>query len=174
MQYFLDGLANEYERVVGEISRLGTIGRTATGQTIQLTESQQQGLTDLKLRNVTEFNRREYEQAAGVGRGLATADLNVLAEAGVLDRVGDGPRRRYRFPRSAANPWMGRGGGRPREWTDERIERELRALIGESTIFPSVAEFRAASQMKLYQAIGRHGGSKEWSQRLRVSPPRAG
>jgi Fic family protein len=167
MRYFLDGLANEYERVAAEVDRLSAIGRTATGQTIQLSDSQQRGLTDLKLRNVVEFNRREYEQASGVRRAAATADLNVLANAGVLNRVGDGPSRRYRFPgATAANPWAGRGGGRPRAWTEELIEAELRELTGDHEDFPTIAEFEAAGQMKLYHAIGRNGGAKEWARRL--------
>jgi hypothetical protein len=132
-------------------------------------------LTDLKLRNVAEFNRRDYEQAAGVARAAATRDLNVLADAGVLERVGDGPARRYRFPRAASvNPWTNRGGGRPRTWTDERIEGELRALVGEGRSFPSIAAFEAADQMKLYHAIGRRGGSADWSRRLGIAPPRRG
>ena len=98
MRYFLNGLASEYERVAGEVDRLSAIGRTAAGQTIQLTNGQQRGLTDLKLRNLAEFNRRHYEQAAGVGRAAAMRDLNALADAGVLDRIGDGPARRYRRP----------------------------------------------------------------------------
>lgn len=175
MQYFLDGLAGEYERVAAEVDRLSVIGRTAHGQRIQLTDSQQRGLTDLKLRNVAEFNRRDYEQAAGVARAAAMKDLNALADAGVLDRVGDGPARRYRFPNAVpVNPWTGRGGGRPRTWTDERIEGDLRALVGRGTSFPSVAAFQAADQMRLYHAIGRSGGTGEWSHRLGISPPRRG
>ena len=38
----------------------------------------------LVLRGVSEFNRREYEHAAGVGRKLATGDLRTLAETGIV------------------------------------------------------------------------------------------
>ena len=167
IRYFLEGLANEYERVAGEVDRLSAIGRTANGRTIQLSENQQRGLTDLKLRNIAEFSRRDYEQAAGVRRAAATADLTTLANAGVLIRVGDGPARRYRFPGAGgANPWAGRGGGRPRTWTDERIEAELRQLVANHARFPTIAEFEEAGQMRLYHAIGRNGGTKEWARRL--------
>jgi Fic family protein len=169
IRYFLDGLANEYERVAGEVDRLSAIGRAANGQTIQLSENQQRGLTDLKLRNVVEFSRRDYEQAADVKRAAATADLNRLANAGVLHRVGDGPARRYRFAgASGANPWAGRGGGRPRAWTNERIDAELRELVARDGHFPTIAEFEEAGQMKLYHAIRRNGGTKEWAKRVGI------
>lgn len=173
MRYFLDGLANEYERVAAEINRLGTIGRTVGGRRLQLSDNQQKGLTDLMLRRISEFKRSEYESAADVSRNTATRDLNKLADAGVLQRRGDGPSRRYRFPTAtAANPWAGRGGGRPRKWTDERIEQELRQLIGNSKRFPPVADFKAAGREKLYGAIYRNGGTKQWSEKLGVMPPR--
>ena len=153
--------------MAGEVDRLGAIGRAANGQTIQLSESQQRGLSDLKLRNVVEFSRRDYEQSAGVRRAAATADLNRLADAGVVHRVGDGPARRYRFAGVAgANPWAGRGGGRPRTWSDERIEAELRELVALHGRFPTIAQFDDAGQMKLYHAIGRNGGTKEWAKRV--------
>jgi hypothetical protein len=147
IRYFLDGLASEYERVAAEIDRLGAIGRTAGGQRIQLSENQQKGLSDLMLRNVAEFKRRDYEDAAAVSRNTAIAELNQLAEAGVLQRLDDGPSRRYRLPTAAAaNPWTGRGGGRPRVWSDDRIEHELRELVGDGDRFPQVAEFKAAGK----------------------------
>lgn len=170
MQYFLNGLAAEYERVAAEIDRLGAIGRTAGGQRLQLSDSQQKGLTDLSLRRIAEFKRSEYEQAAGVSRNTATTDLNKLAEAGVVQRRGDGPSRRYRLATVvAANPWSGRGGGRPREWTEERIGRELRELVGNRTVFPSIADFKAAGRERLYSAIQRHGGTTLWAERLGIT-----
>lgn len=173
MRYFLDGLASEYERVAAEINRLGAIGRLAGGQRLQLSDNQQEGLTDLMLRHISEFTRREYESAAGVSRNTATRDLNKLADAGVVQRMGDGPSRRYLLPPSTtANPWTGRGGGRPRKWTDERIERELRELVGTGKRFPAVADFKAAGREKLYSAIYRNGGTARWSQRVGILPPR--
>lgn len=172
-RYFLDALGNEYERVAAEVDRLSVIGRTADGRKIQLTDGQQKGLTDLKLRGVSEFNRREYEAAAGISRSTATNDLNALAHSGVVTRVGEGPARRYRFPNAAStNPWTGRGGGRPRTWTEDKIERELRALAGDSDRFPSVQDFKDAGLIALHRAIDRYGGTTEWSRRLGITPPR--
>jgi hypothetical protein len=169
IRYFLDGLADEYERVATEIERLSVIGRTANGQRIQLSPSQQAALTDFKLRNIAEFKRSEYQAIAGVSRATATSELNALADAGVLRRLGDGPSRRYRFPGPAAvNPWTGRGGGRPRAWTDERIEKHLRDLVGTGTEFPTIAAFEAAGQMPLYGAITRNGGAARWADRVGI------
>lgn len=151
MRYFLDGLATEYERVEREIGRLRNVSRSRGDGPLQLSEAQQRGIAELVLRGVSEFNRRDYEHAAGVGRNLATRDLRALAEAGVVKRLGEGSTRRYRFAESAAGrSWADRGGGRPREWTDERIERELRALVGSATVFPSVDRFDAAGRRDLY------------------------
>ena len=126
MQYFLDGLANEYERVEVEVDRLSVIGRTANGQKHQLTSSQQKALTDLRLRRIDEFNRRDYESAAGISRNTAQGELNVLADSGVLRRLGDGPARRYRFPQpDLKNPWSGPGRGRPPKWSEETIEKRV-------------------------------------------------
>lgn len=175
IQYFLDGLASEYERVAAEIDRLSAIGRTTTGQRIQLSDNQQKGLSDLVLRNVAEFKRQDYAGAAGVSRNTAIRDLTRLADAGVLRRLGDGPNRRYRFlTGTATNPWAGRGGGRPREWSDDRIEYELRQLVGDGDRFPKVAEFNAAGMGKLYNAISRNGGTKEWARRLGITAPKRG
>jgi Fic family protein len=174
MQYFLDGLANEYERVTGEVERLNVIGRTADGQQLQLGDGQQRGLTDLRIRNIDEFSRRDYEAAAEVSRSTAQRDLGVLAERGLIIRVGAGAKRRYRFPNTTpTNPWTGHG-GRRRKWSDARIELELRALVADGTAFPPVLEFREADQMGLYGAIDRNGGSAQWAQRLGITPPRRG
>lgn len=140
LAYYLDGLANEYERVANEVSRLSVIGQTADGRTIQLSPSQERGLTQLKLSKVTEFTRSEYEAATGVRKSQAINDLNDLADSGVIQRIGDGPQRRYRFPNvPRPNPWSGRGGGRPAEWDDERILRELTEMTGgRNTVPPGV------------------------------------
>lgn len=169
LTYFLDGIATEYERVVGEIARLSVIGQTADGRVIQLSRGQERALTQLKLANVSEFKRSDYEQAAGVGKTQANTDLTRLADSGVLLRIGDGPGRRYRFPTAApANPWTGRGGGRPRTWTDGRILAELRDLVGDDGTVPPLKVFAAAGKTPLYQAMSRRGGIASWRARFKV------
>jgi Fic family protein len=174
MRYFLDGLAGEYERVAGEIDRIAVVERSGRGGPLQLTESQQRGLSDLVVAGRSEFSRREYEQAAGVARNLASRDLEALAGAGVLERVGEGSGRRYRIVASGARTAWTSAGGRPRSWTDERIEEELRALVGDGESFPSIARFDAAGRRDLYNAVQRHGGSAAWARRVGVTPPRRG
>jgi Fic family protein len=175
MRYFLDGLATEYERVEREIDRLSNLSRSVGDRPLQLSEAQQRGITTLVLRGVSEFSRRDYEEAAEVGRNAATGGLRRLAEAGIVERLGEGSARRYRFAKSSpAGSWADHGGGRPREWTDERIERELRTLVGNETIFPSIDQFTMAGRRDLYNAIQRHGGSQLWAERLGVTARRRG
>ena len=170
MRYFLDGLATEYERVEHEIDRLRNVGRSRGRGPLQLTEAQQRGITELVLRGISEFSRRDYEHAAGVGRNSATRELRTLAEAGIVKGLGEGSTRRYRFAESATGGSSAdRGGGRPREWTGERIERELRALVGSATVFPSVEQFDTAGRRDLYNAIQRYGGSPAWAERVGVT-----
>lgn len=175
IRYFLDGLADEYERVEREIDRLGEIGRTSRGEQIQLSESQQRGLSSIAIQNRSEFTRKDYEAAAGVGRSTASKDLALLSDRGVLRRIGGGAQRRYRFAATPAkNPWSGPSIGRPRHWTDDLVEAELKLLVGDETRFPTIKEFDAANKRPLYEAIQRHGGSRKWAERLGLEPPRRG
>lgn len=162
--YFLDGMANEYERVANEVNRLSAIGQTADGRTIQLTRSQERALTQLKLAQFGEFRRSDYESAGGVRKSQAVEELNSLADVGVVHRIGDGPSRRYRFPTAAStNPWTGRGGGRPTTWDDERILRELDELAAPDTFeIPPRSAFAEANRLALYQAMSRRGGVRSW------------
>jgi Fic family protein len=174
MRYFLAGLANEYERVAQEIDRLGVIGKSDRGEHVQLTDTQQKALTALVIRNRIEFSRRDYEQAGGIARTAAGSDLSMLANAGVLRRVGGGTARRYRFASApAGNPWTGPAIGRPRKWSDERIHSALEALVAGTGRFPTIKQFDAAGARPLYDAIQRHGGSADWAKRLGIHPPRS-
>jgi DNA-binding transcriptional ArsR family regulator len=174
MRYLLDGLATEYERVAGEVDRLAMAERSGHGSPLQLSEAQQRGITELLLRGVSEFTRRDYEKVADVGRSVATRELAALADAGIVDRVGEGSARRYRVVAARSRSgWKG-AGGRPRAWTDERIERELGALVDGSGTFPTVAQFDAVGARRLYNAIQRHGGSASWAERLGIAAPERG
>jgi Fic family protein len=174
MRYLLDGLALEYERVLEEIERLSVIGQTRKGLKVQLTQGQQRALTELVIQNRSEFVRTDYEKAGEVSRSQAASDLKDLADSGVLERVGEGKARRYRFASSSGqNPWTDSGAPRTR-WTDERIESELRNLMGEDERFPSIKQFEGAGRRDLYNAIQRHGGSAAWAERTGVPAPRRG
>jgi Fic family protein len=175
LEYFLEGLALEYERVATKVSELEDIGKLPRGGRAQLKASQETGLTAFRLRGVSEFSRADYEAEAGVSRNTALRDLGDLVDHGVLRPIGDGRARRYRFASATTpNPWAGRGGGRPVSWTDDRIRRELAELAGNSEHFPSRAAFEAAGKLGLYQAIHRHGGTTHWARQLDLEPPRRG
>lgn len=174
MRYFLEGLATEYERVAGEVDRLAMVERSGHGSPLQLSEGQQRGITDLLLRGVSEFTRREYQEVADVGSGVAKRELAALADVGIVDRVGEGSARRYRVVAARSRSGWKPTGGRPRAWTDDRIERELRALVDDAGSFPSIAQFDAAGARRLYNAIQRHGGSVSWAERLGLDPPERG
>jgi DNA invertase Pin-like site-specific DNA recombinase len=56
-------------------------------------------------------------------------------------------------------------------WPEERIERELRALIGDRTEWPRRREFDAAGLNGCYAALWRGDGVDAWARRMGVSPP---
>lgn len=175
IQYFLRGMAEEYERVANEIGRLSHLGSTRGGNRVQLSESQQKALTDLAINRRREFTRIEYELAGRVSKTTANKDLKKLADTGVLDRVGKGSSSKYRFSSVAvANPRGNDAKGRPRKWDEARIERELRELIGDSGHFPTVEEFQRSRAFALRSAIQRNGGARFWAEKVGVPPPRQG
>lgn len=56
-------------------------------------------------------------------------------------------------------------------WTEENIERELRALLRGRERWPRRKEFEAVGQARLLNAAYRHGGAALWAQKLGVSYP---
>jgi hypothetical protein len=66
-------------------------------------------------------------------------------------------RRQYRARANAA--------ARPRKWTDERVEADLRRFIGDRSEWPSYAEFVVHGQRSLREAITRTGGARKWADR---------
>jgi Fic family protein len=164
LHYALAGLAEEYERVAATIEDLSQLAPGGSRQ-LQLRPSQQRALTRLRLEGRREFRRREYELAGGVGRSGAIVDLRDLSDHGMLLVRGSGPSTRYVFPRAVpANRKA--GPGRPQRWTDDLIERELRAYLDGRTDWPRPAEFRAAGRGDLYAAASRGGGIARWRQML--------
>ena len=51
--------------------------------------------------------------------------------------------------------------GRP--WSEQRIRRELDALLPGHDAWPSYPQFRAAGRRELWEAIARHGGPAPWA-----------
>jgi Fic family protein len=161
LEYFLAGLAKEYERVAARIAELKALGLGSSTR-IELNASQERGLLQLNLNSLVEFRRSDYERLAEVSRSTAGRDLRDLEEKRLIVRRGMGVAARYRLRPSLGDELR----GRKRTWTDERIESELRKLWGERVDWPSVEEFRHADRLALYEAVRRHGGSRAWAERL--------
>jgi Fic family protein len=163
LEYFLTGLAEEYERVAGRVGELQAIGLGSTDQ-ITLNASQERGLVQMNLNSLDEFRRVDYERLAEVNRSSALRDLSDLAGKGVIVRRGKAAAARYRLRASLGDERR----GRKRSWTEERIEAGLSELIGDGDRWPSVEDFRRAEAFPLYEAVRRHGGSRVWAERLGV------
>ena len=161
LNYYLEGVAEEYERVAAEVQQLNGIG-LGRGSQVQLSGSQQRALSALAIKGVEEFTRADFERVAGVSRSAAGRDLGALLQARLIRRVGGtrGSSSRYTF---ADRPERT---GRPREWTDERIEEELREFTEGRADWPKVREFDAAGRRALYLAVTRNGGADRWARYL--------
>ena len=161
LEYYLEGLAEEYERVAAEVEELNRLGLGRAGP-LQLSASQQRALSALAVRGQWEFTRADFERAAGVSRSTAGRDIDALLQARVIRRVPrtGGSASRYTFADRVQRP------GRPRVWTRERIEDELRRFTADRDDWPKVREFDAADQRALYLAITRNGGAAHWAERL--------
>jgi Fic family protein len=160
LEYYLEGLAEEYERVQAEVEQLNRLGLSGSTPT-QLKTSQQLGVSALTIQGVREFSRRDYEAAAGLQRTAALEDLDDLVSKRILRRLGSGPQTRYGFARAGDDHR-----GRPRRWTPERIQSELEAFCAGRDDWPSVADFKAGGHMALYLAVTRYGGVDYWATRL--------
>jgi len=161
LQYFLGGLAEEYERVAATVEDLSSLTSPGGAGPLRLTASQERALTALRIQGRREFTRREYEEAAGVGRSSAGNDLRELVRHDILSPRGSGPVTRYAISGLTAGGASG-GAGRPKQWTEARIERELRRFVAERSSWPSPEEFRSAGLGSLYAAASRNGGVGRW------------
>jgi Fic family protein len=168
LNYFLQGLAEEYERVAATVVDLSSLMPGGSGAPLRLTVGQERALAVLRLEGRREFARPDYEDAAGVSRSTAGDDLRALVSHGVLATRGRGPSTRYVF----AGPVDARGpsshAGRPRKWTDPTIEAELRLFLAGRSGWPSPTEFRAEGMGALYAALSRRGGVQRWRRMLGV------
>jgi Fic family protein len=162
LEYFLRGLAAEYERVATTVSDLSTLIPGGSGRPLRLTPGQERALAALRIQGRREFTRREYEQAAGVSRSTAGEDLRALVRHGVLVTRGAGPSTRYVFPGAVASPQRAPRPGRPTKWTDAKIEKELRVFLNGRGDWPAPSEFRSAGKGALYAAATKAGGITRW------------
>ena len=162
LAYVLRGLAEEYERVAQSVLDLATLLPGGSGSPLRLTAGQERALTALRVQGRREFTRGEYEQVAGLARSGAGRDLRRLVEHGLLTVRGTGRSTRYVLQAVERPAGETPRRGRPRSWTDARIERELRAFLEGRTDWPAPAEFAAAGRRSLYTAASRAGGIGRW------------
>jgi Fic family protein len=159
LEYFLDGLANEYERIAERVETLTRISAHVRAGT-ELNVRQEQALTELVMARRSRFTRAEYQQIADIGLSAAKEDLAEMVQAGVLRINRRGPTSDYVFARHAD------GAPRSTRWTDERIQTELRKFLAGRDRWPKAEEWRAAGKKSLYDHASAHGGIKRWRQRL--------
>ncbi len=104
-----------------------------------------------------------------MGRSAAGNDLRQLIRHGILVPRGRGRATRYAFAGSPPSARSGRSRrGRTAEWTETKIEQELRAFLSDRSAWPSPEEFRAAEKGALYAAASRNGGIGRWRRLLGV------
>jgi Fic family protein len=168
LDYFLRGLAEEYERVASTVDDLNALMPGGSGPALSLTAGQERAITALRIEGRREFTRQDYESIARVSRSAAGSDLRALVSHGVLLTRGAGPSTRYVFPSTMAPRRERTGRGRPVRWTDTTIEAELRAFVEGRASWPSPAEFRAAGKGALYAAVAKHGGVGRWRKLVRL------
>jgi len=162
LEYFLRGLAEEYERVAVTVADLSSLVSAAGNTPLRLTAGQQRALAALRIEGRREFNRRDYEHAARVARTAATDDLKELVRHGVLITRGSTSATRYMFSAGLQPTPIGKRSGRPTKWNETRIERELRTFLIGRSAWPTPREFRAAGLGDLYAAASRNGGIARW------------
>ena len=168
LAYFLEGMAEEYERVASEVEQLNRVGLTRSA-TVQLSTTQQKAITKLATSGQRDFTRADYERAAEVSRPAANKDVDSLRKQKLLRVV---PGTRGRSTRYTFAEVQG-GAGRPRRWTVDRIETELREFTAGREDWPKVKEFTEAGLGSLYQAAVRSGGARSWAERLGLRFPGA-
>jgi Fic family protein len=160
LAYFTAGLAEEFERVAERVRELAAVTRSLP-LPLQLTGTQEKIIALLTTSRSRIITIPEVVEATGVSATTASRELNRLASVGVLRDSGSTRDRRFRLAASARS-----AGGRPRTWSEGRIERELRALSETLGSWPSYRDFQRAGLLPLYAAMQRSGGSDHWRARL--------
>lgn len=159
LAYYVGGLANEFERVAEKVKGLAEVTRSLA-LPLQLTPTQEQAIALLTTGQRRYLTISELSDATGVSARTASRDLNGLADAGVVRAVGSTRDRRFRLAAVSA------GVGRPRTWSEELIERELRDLIEATGHWPTYKDFQRTKKLALYAAMQRVGGAEYWQERV--------
>lgn len=156
LAYFIEGLAVEFERIAAKVRDLNALTRSLQ-LPVQLTAAQERAIAAMTVDGRHMLTIREYAELAGVSGTTASRELNALARAGVLRARGT--TRNRHFVLATRRPTAG---GRPKTWSEERIQRELAALADQLGRWPAYADFERARQLPLYAAMKRTGGHDRW------------
>jgi Fic family protein len=159
LAYYVNGLASEFERVAAKVKELAAVTRSLP-LPLQLTTTQERAIAMLTTNHRRNITVPELAAAAGVSARTASRDLNDLVAAGVLRAAGTTRDRRFRLAASST------AGGRPRTWSEERVEAELRRLTEQLGHWPSHRDFQQEKQLPLYAAMQRMGGWRHWRDRI--------
>lgn len=165
LAYYVNGLAVEFERVSERVKELAAVTRSLP-LPVQLTTTQERAIAMLTTDRRRNLTIPELMEAAEVSTRTASRDLNALVDAGVMRAYGTTRNRHFRL--AASDP---SAGGRPRTWSEERVDRELRSLVSSIGQWPTYRDFEQAGQLSLYAAMQRMGGAEHWEDRM-ARPPR--
>ncbi len=164
LEYYVRGLAVEFERVAERVRELAAL-TSSLPLPVQLTETQERIIALVTTTRTRSVTIAEVSEAVDVSASTASLQLNKLASIGVLRALGATRNRRFRLAAGAPS-----SGGRPRTWSEARIERRLRALTDQLGSWPTYRDFADARQLPLYAAAQRTGGLGYWRNRIELSP----
>lgn len=162
LEYFLAGMVEEYERIAATVADLSSLVAAGGRSPLRLTATQERALAALRIGGKHEFSRRDYEQAAGLGRTAAGEEISQLVRHGILVTRGASSTTRYAFTAPVGGRSRGETRGRKAKWTDAVIEERLREFLAGRSDWPSRDEFKAAGRLDLYAAASRNGSIRRW------------
>jgi Fic family protein len=166
LEYYLGGLAEEFERVASRVADLNRV----TGEfdaSVQLTPNQERIVAELTAGGRRDITRAEAEELTGLGRTQAFEELRALTNAGILRARDQGKRTSYEL-RSTLKPRRAKAitpRTRRSSWSEDRIEREIFELASRVGGWPSPSDFNGAGKNALYVAASRAGGIDRWRRR---------
>jgi Fic family protein len=157
LEYYLAGLADEYETVAERV-RLINEATTAAATQTQISTVQEQLIT--RLSEAPSTTARLAKDTDKSAKQVQTA-LKGLADLGVVTVEKAGRTPLYRLTRETS----GERRGRPVEWTEERIAAALLAVTHDMGGFPTLSQLEE-SNYALFRVVRRRGGLREWRRRL--------
>jgi Fic family protein len=160
LEFFLVGLAEEYERVAERVRVINQVTASAQDRT-RLTTTQEQVIA--KLADYDSSSLR-LSRELGIPTDTVTTALSQMRSLGIVERRNVGRGRIYQL---VAAPRR-RGGatpGPPKYWTDTRIKDELLKVIADRGDFPTLSQLESADP-RLARAVRENGGVRAWRHRL--------